>query len=64
MLANMEWVMIIGKTVLTSTTLEDYIDTVMMPGFPIDPVCVLVLAHMFHFHVAIFITKGVWSTCK
>ena len=64
MLANMEWVIIIGKTVLKSTTLEDYIDPITMPDFPIDPVCVLVLARMFHFHVAIFVTKGVWSTCR
>ena len=64
MLANMEWVMKIGKTVLKTTTLEDNIDLVTTPGFPIDPVCILVLARMFHFHIAIFVTKGVWSTCR
>ena len=60
----MDWVLNIGKNVLKSTSLEDYIDTVTLPGVPIDPVCVLVLAHMFHFHIAIFVSKGVWSTCK
>ena len=64
MITNMDWLLNIGKTVLKATSLEDYTDTVTMPGVPIDPVCVLVLAHMFHFHIAIFISKGVWSTSK
>ena len=53
-----------GVSGLKSTSLEDYIHTVTTQGVQIDPVCVLVLAHMFHFHVAIFVSKGVWSTCK
>ena len=64
MIVNMDWVLNIGKNMLKSTSLEDYIDTVTTPGVPIDPVCVLVLACMFHFHVAIFVSKGVLSTCK
>ena len=60
----MDWVLNIGKNVLKSTSLEDYIDTVTMPGVLINPVCVLVLACMFHFHVASFVSKVVWSTCK
>ena len=64
MITNMDWVLNIDKTVLKSTSLEDYIDTVTTPGVPIDPICVLVLACMFHFHIAIFTSKGVLGTCK
>ena len=64
MIVNMDWVLNIGKNVLKSTSLEDYIDTVTTPGVPINPVCVLVLAHMFHFHVAIFVSKECGAHAK
>ena len=64
MLTNMDWLLNIGKTMLKATSLEDYIDSVTTPGVPIDPVCVLVLEHIFHFSIAIFVSKGVWSTSK
>ena len=54
MIMNMDWLLNTGKTVLKATSLEDYIDTVTTPGVPINPVCVLVLACMFHFHIAHF----------
>ena len=63
MITNMDWVLNIGKT-MKSRSLEDYIDTVTLPGDPINPFCVLVLAHMFHFHIAIFVSKRVWGTFR
>ena len=66
MISHIDWTITIAKTVLNRNgiSVEDYIDTVTTPGMAIDPVCVLVLARMFHFHAAIFLKKGVWSTCK
>ena len=66
MISHIDWTITIAKTVLNRNriSVEDYIDTVTTPGMAIDPVCVLVLARMFHFHAVIFLKKGVWSTCK
>ena len=66
MLANSEWMLAIGKSVLEKwdTTLEDYIDTVTTPGAELDAVCILAIAKLFNIHVAIFLKKGVWCTSK
>ena len=66
MISHMEWTITIAKTVLhkQGISVEDYIDTVTTPDMAIDPVCVLILARMFHFHAAIFLNKGIWSMCK
>ena len=56
----------IAKNILEAqdTSLEDYIDTMTTPGTPIDLVCVLVLARIFHIHIAIFLKKSVWCTSR
>ena len=64
MLRHVEWLTGIARTVLkkTETSVEDYIDTVTTPGYPIDAVCILVIARMFHIHIAVFLKSGAWST--
>ena len=50
---------VLNKTIVSA---EDYIDTVTIPGFILDPVGLVVLAHMFLIHEAVFLSSGAWST--
>ena len=50
---------VLNKTIVS---VEDYIVTVTIPGFILNPVGLVVLAHMFLIHEAVFLSSGAWST--
>ena len=66
MLQHLQWVQHISRVILKDVTvsLEDYIDTITTPGVPIDFVAIVVLCRAYHFHLAIYTSKGVWATCQ
>ena len=62
---RLDWVEKISARVLKQhdQSLEDYIDEIMTPGGPLDPIALLVFAQMYKIHIAIFTAKGIWATC-
>ena len=66
MLIFINWVICLTGKVLSKTivSVEDYIDTITIPGFILDPVGLVVLAHMFLIHEAVFLSSGAWSTSR
>ena len=64
MLDNLDWVDTLSKTLRKENkiTLEDYIDTATTDGEPLDFLGLVVLCRMYHIHVGVFCSTGVWST--
>ena len=58
---RLDWVTKISAHVLKQCeqSLEDYIDDIMTPGVPLDPIALFVLAWMYKIHIAIFTAKGI-----
>ena len=61
-----QWVQHISCIMLkdVKVSLEDYIDTITTPGVPIDFLAIVVLCRAYHFHLAVYTSKGVWATCR
>ena len=66
MIQHLPWLQQVSKVVLkdVNVSIEDYIDTVTMPGVPLDFVALLALSRFYHIHVAVFTTKGMWLTSR
>ena len=66
MLMLIKWVTCLTSKVpnKTNVSVGDYIDTVIILGFPLDTVGLVVLAHMFHIHEAVFLSSDAWSTSR
>ena len=66
MVQHHEWLQQISAVVLkeVNVSIEDYIDTITTPGVPIDFVALMFLYRIYHIHVAVFTTRGVWSTYR
>ena len=64
MIQHLPWLQQVSKVVLkdVNVLIEDYIDTVTMPRVPLDFMALLALSRFYHMHIAVFTTKGVWST--
>ena len=66
MLSHLPWVQKISEVLLrdVNVSVEDYIDSVTTPGVPVDFVGLMVLCRAYHFHIAVFTTRGIWSTAR
>ena len=66
MLQHLNWLEQISDVVLreVNVSLEDYIDTITMPGVLLDFVALLFLCRIYHIHVTVFTSRGVWSTSR
>ena len=66
MVQHHQWLQQISSVVLkeVNVSIEDYIDTITTPGVPLDFVALMFLCRIYHIHVAVFTTRGVWSTCR
>ena len=66
MLGHLPWLHQISEIILTEVnmSIEDYIDTITMPGVPLDFVAIVALCHAYHIHLAIYTLKGLWSTSR
>ena len=66
MIQHLTWLQQISEVLLreVNVSLEDYIDTMSTPGVPLDFVGLLFLSRIYHIHVAVFTTRGIWSTSR
>ena len=60
------WIDHISRIVLkeVNISVEDYINTITTPGFPLDFIGIIVLCRIYHFHLAVYTSTGVWATCR
>ena len=61
---HLDWLEKLPKVVLAEVnmSIEDYINTMSTLGVPLDFIGIVVLAQIYHMHVAIYTTSGIWST--
>ena len=66
MLKRVAWLQHISHVVLqeVGVSVEDYIDMITTSGVPLDFISMVVLCQIYHFHVAIYMSTGVWATCR
>ena len=65
MVQHLAWVERLSSVILhdVNVSLEDYVDTITTPGVPLDFVALVVLCSIYHIHVAVYTSEGLWSTC-
>ena len=66
MLNHLQWISRLGRVVLAdaNVSVEDYIDTMTTAGTPLDFIGLTVLCRIYHIHIAVYTSKGLWSTCR
>ena len=59
-----DWVEAIANPVLSKkgSNVDDYIDFIAKPGTPIDEICLLIFARMYHLHMCIIMEDRYWIT--
>ena len=65
MINRADWIEKIGGRILKKRgeSLESYIDNITMSGVPLDTIALLTVARMHKFHIGVFTSLGMWSTC-
>ena len=66
MVQHLAWVERLSSVIVrdVNVSLEDYVDTITTPGVPLDFVALVVLCRIYHIHVAVYTSQGLWSTCR
>ena len=66
MLGHLPWIHQISEIILTEVnmSIKDYIDTITTPGVPLDFVAIVALCRAYHIHLAVYTSKGLWSTSR
>ena len=56
----------LGKVVLckVNVSVEDYVDTITSLGVPLDFIAIVVLCRLYHIHICIYTSAGMWCTCQ
>ena len=66
MIQCLDWIEKLGKVILreVNVAVEDYIDTITSPGVPLDFIAIVVLCRIYHIHICIYESAGMWCTCR
>ena len=66
MLQRVDWVERLTRVVLkdANVSVEDYIDSMRMPSIPLDFCTLVILCHIYHIHIAVYTSPGLWATCR
>ena len=66
MLGRLQWVERLTRIVLkdANVSVEDYIDSMSTPGISLDFCALVVLCRIYHIHVTVYTTQGLWATCR
>ena len=64
LLSRLDYVLKIGEKYLINigSSAEAYIDAVSTPDIPLDLLGILLISHLYQFHVAVAHSRGVWCT--
>ena len=64
MVQCLDWVEKLGKVVLreVNISVKDYVDTITSPGVPLDFIAIVVLCRLYHIHICIYASAGMWCT--